>query len=145
MKLQFDANLLYQEQAVSAAVGLFRGQTPKQSNFTVEAYSGQVGMLDSAHGIGNKLELDAEELLSNLQEVQLRNGIRQTKTLAAGKYDFDIEMETGTGKTYVYLRSIFELNKAYGFANSSSLYPAWPSRRACINPCRSPGSISKPL
>ena len=124
MKLQFDANLQYQEQAIAAAVNLFRGQTPKQSNFTVEAYSGQIGLLDSKHGIGNKLELDEEEILANLQDVQLRNGIRQTKALSAGKYDFDIEMETGTGKTYVYLRSIFELNKAYGFSKFIIVVPS---------------------
>ena len=124
MKLQFDANLAYQEQDVSSVVDLFRGQTPKQSNFTVAAYSGQMGLLDSEHGIGNRLELDEEDILQNLQEIQLQNGIAQTKSLTAGKYDFDIEMETGTGKTYVYLRAIFELNKAYGFSKFIIVVPS---------------------
>lgn len=124
MKLQFDANLQYQEQAIASVIDLFRGQTPKQANFTVSAYAGQMGLFESEHGIGNKLELDEEDILLNLQEVQLRNGLAQTKSLSAGKYDFDIEMETGTGKTYVYLRSIFELNKAYGFSKFTIVVPS---------------------
>lgn len=126
MKLQFDANLEYQEQAVSSVVDLFRGQTPKQSNFTVSLYNtmeGQ-GTFFSTTGIGNKLELDEEDILDNLNEVQLRNGLKQSTALEHGKYDFDIEMETGTGKTYVYLRTIFELNKAYGFTKFIIVVPS---------------------
>ena len=123
MKLQFDANLHYQEQAVSAVVDLFRGQTPKQSNFTVSNYSDQ-GTMFTDNGVGNKLELVEEEILENLQAVQLRNGLPQTKTLKKGAYDFDIEMETGTGKTYVYLRTIFELNKTYGFKKFIIVVPS---------------------
>ena len=123
MKLQFDANLHYQEQAVSAVVDLFRGQTPKQSSFTISNYSDQ-GTMYTDNGIGNKLELVDEEILENLQAVQLRNGLPQTKTLKKGAYDFDIEMETGTGKTYVYLRTIFELNKVYGFKKFIIVVPS---------------------
>lgn len=123
MKLQFDANLHYQEQAVSAVVDLFRGQTPKQSSFTISNYSDQ-GTMYTDNGIGNKLELVDEEILENLQAVQLRNGLPQTKALKKGAYDFDIEMETGTGKTYVYLRTIFELNKAYGFKKFIIVVPS---------------------
>ena len=69
MKLQFDANLQYQEQAVSAVVDLFRGQTPKQANFTVSNYSSQ-GTMFTDNGIGNKLELteDAFELAGAVRE-----------------------------------------------------------------------------
>ncbi|MBQ3161620.1 MAG: DEAD/DEAH box helicase family protein [Oscillospiraceae bacterium] len=125
MKLQFDANLEYQEQAVSSVVDLFRGQTPKQSNFTVSMYDsmGQ-GTFFSSTGIGNKLELDEEDILDNLKEVQLRNGLKQSTALEHGKYDFDIEMETGTGKTYVYLRTIFELNANYGFTKFIIVVPS---------------------
>lgn len=126
MKLQFDANLEYQEQAVSSVVDLFRGQTPKQSNFTVSLYDtmeGQ-GTFFTTTGIGNKLELDEEDILDNLKDVQLRNGLKQSTALEHGKYDFDIEMETGTGKTYVYLRTIFELNKAYGFTKFIIVVPS---------------------
>ena len=123
MKLQFDANLHYQEQAVSAVVDLFRGQTPRQSNFTVSNYSDQ-GTMFTDNGVGNRLELVEDEILENLQAVQLRNGLPQTKALKKGAYDFDIEMETGTGKTYVYLRTIFELNKAYGFKKFIIVVPS---------------------
>ena len=138
MKLRFDANLQYQQQAISAVVDLFSGQTPKQSLFTVQTYSTpvtetQTSMLEqqtsmdismSKMGIGNRLELTEDEILENLQEVQLRNGLPQTKTLKAGHYDFDIEMETGTGKTYVYLRTVMELNKAYGFTKFVIVVPS---------------------
>ena len=124
MKLKFDKDLKYQNDAIASVVNLFQGQTPMQTNFTVSAYNGQVGIFDSANGIGNRLELDAEEILHNLQEIQLRNGLPQTKNLKAGKYDFDIEMETGTGKTYVYLRTILELNKNYGFSKFIIVVPS---------------------
>jgi type III restriction enzyme len=124
MKLKFDKNLEYQQQAIASVVDLFRGQTPMQTNFTVSAYSGQIGLFDTENGIGNRLELDEEEILKNLQEVQLRNGLPQTKTLKAGNYDFDIEMETGTGKTYVYLRTILELHRNYGFSKFIIVVPS---------------------
>lgn len=95
MKLKFDKNLEYQQQAIASVVDLFRGQTPMRTNFTVSAYSGQIGLFDTENGIGNRLELDEDEILKNLQEVQLRNGLPQTKYLKSGMYDFDIEMETG--------------------------------------------------
>jgi type III restriction enzyme len=124
MKLQFDKNLEYQQQAIASVVDLFNGQTPMQTNFTVAAYNGQIGLFDTGNGIGNRLELDEEEILKNLQEIQLRNGLPQTKTLKAGNYDFDVEMETGTGKTYVYLRTILELHKNYGFSKFIIVVPS---------------------
>ena len=95
MKLQFDKNLEYQHQAIASIVDLFRGQTPMQTNFTVAPYNGQIGLYDSTNGIGNRLELDEDEILENLQAIQLRNGLAQTKSIKAGMYDFDIDMETG--------------------------------------------------
>src|SRR5690606_25688930 len=124
MKLQFDKNLEYQQQAVASVVDLFRGQTPMQTNFTVSAYNGQIGVFDTENGIGNRLELDEEEILKNLQEVQLRNGLPQTKFLKAGEYNIDIEMESGTGNTYDYLSKIFELNKNYGISKFIIVAPS---------------------
>lgn len=124
MKLKFDSNLEYQEHAVSSIVDLFRGQLPKQANFTVSQGLGQIGMYDSKNGIGNRIDIDEEDILKNLQEVQLRNGLPQTKKLTKGKYEFDVEMETGTGKTYVYLRTIMELNKNYGFLKFIIVVPS---------------------
>jgi type III restriction enzyme len=126
MKLQFNPDLVYQHQAVAAVTDLFLGQTPCQSNFTVsDALAGGLpGLMETRNGIGNKLELSEEDILRNLQAVQLRNGLPPTAKLAHGRYDFDIEMETGTGKTYVYLRSIFELHKAYGFTKFVIVVPS---------------------
>lgn len=124
MKLKFDSDLEYQQQAISSVVDLFRGQTPAQSNFTVTSAPGQIGIFDTDLGIGNKLELDEDDILKNLQDIQLRNGLPQTKALKAGQYDFDVEMETGTGKTYVYLRTIFEMNKQYGFTKFIIVVPS---------------------
>ena len=84
MKLQFDSKLEYQNQAISSVVDLFKGQSPMQSLFSVGYYgqiAGQIGMIGTDNGIGNRLELDTEEILENLKEIQLRNGLHQNKTL----------------------------------------------------------------
>ena len=73
-------------------------------------------------GIGNRLTLLDDELLANLHAIQLRHGLPPSGTLASG--DFTVEMETGTGKTYVYLRTIFELNKRYGFTKFVIVVPS---------------------
>ncbi|MEA5087259.1 MAG: DEAD/DEAH box helicase family protein [Methanocorpusculum sp.] len=122
MKLIFDANLPYQQQAIQSTVELFTGQPSVNSEFTV-ARVGQTGLFDGATGIGNDLRLTHNEILANLQNIQLKNGLPQTKSLNPKKYDFDIEMETGTGKTYVYLRTILELRKRYGFAKFIIVVP----------------------
>lgn len=124
MKLKFDPNLEYQDFAISSALDLFKGQTPAQSNFTVLSYGAQVGLFDAGQGIGNRLELIDEEILENLKQVQLRNGLPLSEDLNIKRLDFDIEMETGTGKTYVYLKSIFELNKKYGFCKFIIVVPS---------------------
>jgi len=126
MKLQFDANLDYQGQAVSSIIDLFKGQVQSQSLFTVfyggGEENGQTGMRFTRNGIGNKVDLDDDEILTNLQGIQLRNGIKQSQQLVSR--DFDIEMETGTGKTYVYLKSILELHKDYGFTKFIIVVPS---------------------
>ena len=73
-------------------------------------------------GYGNRLRLLDEELLENVRTIQLKNGLKQSKDLPSR--DFTIEMETGTGKTYVYLRSIFEMNKLYGFTKFIIVVPS---------------------
>ncbi len=122
MKLKFDANLHYQKQAIDSVIDLFCGQATRQANFSVTWHPARIAFTE--HGIGNRLELDEEEILENLQAVQLRNGLPQTKSLKVGHYDFDIEMETGTGKTYVYLRTILELHKNYGFSKFIIVVPS---------------------
>ena len=126
MKLHFEPDLPYQMQAIEAVCDLFRGQEINRTEFTVtrDALNSQQAM-DFAQndlGIGNRLQLLDDELLTNLQSVQLANALPPSTTLPSG--DFTIEMETGTGKTYVYLRTIFELNKRYGFTKFVIVVPS---------------------
>jgi len=130
MKIKFNPDLNYQKDAIDAVVGVFEGQEICQTTFTVTTpnidVSGQEDIFSSQNindlGIGNRLRLIEEELLENTQHVQLINGLKQSKDLA-GK-DFTVEMETGTGKTYVYLRSIFEMHQAYGFTKFIIVVPS---------------------
>ncbi len=126
MKLHFDSNLEYQLNAISAVCDLFNGQETCHTEFTVtkSALDGQfLPGFDSELGIGNRLLLLKEEIIKNLSEVQMRNGMIPTTATELPR-DFTIEMETGTGKTYVYLRTIFELNKRFGFSKFVIVVPS---------------------
>ena len=126
MKLHFEPNLDYQRQAVEAVCDLFRGQEVCRTEFTVTRNSvddqGRLGFVENDLGTGNRLSLHDDEILKNLQDVQLQNGLPPSDVLDSG--DFTVEMETGTGKTYVYLRTIFELNKRYGFTKFVIVVPS---------------------
>ena len=128
MKLHFEDNLDFQLTAIKAVTDLFRGQDINRTEFTVSNPVDQTGQtvlagtVESTLGIGNRLRLQDDELLENLRDIQLKNGLYPSSSLATG--DFTIEMETGTGKTYVYLRSIFELNKRYGFTKFMIVVPS---------------------
>jgi type III restriction enzyme len=126
MKFHFEPNLDYQHTAVEAVCDLFRGQEICRTEFTVtrDALAAQQTMAfaQSDLGIGNRLQLLDDELLTNLANIQIRNGLRPSASLASG--DFTVEMETGTGKTYVYLRTIFELNRRYGFTKFVVVVPS---------------------
>lgn len=128
MKLHFEDNLDYQRAAIDSVTDLFQGQDICRTEFTVSKLvdpTGQTkfeGMEESTLGIGNRLRLLDDEILENLKEIQLRNGLRPSESLASG--NFTVEMETGTGKTYVYLRTIFELNKRYGFTKFVIVVPS---------------------
>ena len=130
MKLHFESDLPYQAAAIEAVCDLFRGQEVCRSEFTVtlrvadtSALQGSFeGMQDTDHGgIGNRLTLLDDEIGSNLSAIQLRNGLPPSDKLSG---DFTVEMETGTGKTYVYLRSAFELNRRYGFTKFVVVVPS---------------------
>lgn len=138
MKLHFEPDLDYQMQAIEAVCDLFRGQEVCRTEFTVtmkapmpvgsDLFPGTqpeqmtLGMAESDLGVGNRLTLLDDELHKNLADIQLRGGLPPSSALASG--DFTVEMETGTGKTYVYLRSIFELNKRYGFSKFVIVVPS---------------------
>ncbi|MEQ1792959.1 MAG: DEAD/DEAH box helicase family protein [Nitrospira sp.] len=126
MKLHFEPNLDYQHTAIESVCDLFRGQEICRTEFTVtrDALSTQQAMAFAQNdlGIGNRLHLLDDEILGNLCDIQIRNGLKPSSSLASG--DFTVEMETGTGKTYVYLRTIFELNRRYGFTKFVIVVPS---------------------
>jgi type III restriction enzyme len=124
MKLHFNADLDYQRDAIASVVDLFEGQETCQTNFTVAKFEidAQTELYQSDLGIGNRLKLLDEDILKNLNNIQLRNGLSVTTELS--DMNFTIEMETGTGKTYVYLRTIFELNRKYGFTKFIIVVPS---------------------
>jgi len=123
MKIQFESNLNYQNSAIDSIVNIFEGQEICQSNFSVSRMTDNLfHSIDNELGIGNRLELLDEEILLNIQNIQLKNGLAQSKEL--NSMDFSVEMETGTGKTYVYLKSIFKLNEKYGFTKFIIVVPS---------------------
>ena len=83
---------------------------------------GRLAFAQNNLGVGNRLTLLDDEVLANLKDIQLRSGLPPSQCLESG--DFTVEMETETGKTYVYLRTIFELNKRYGFTKSVIVVPS---------------------
>src|SRR5438067_9069284 len=126
MKLQFDANQPFQLDAINAVADLLEGQPQGAPDFSVVqtgAWEGLfAGQVRSELGAGNQLLLPDTKLRANAREIQLRNDIEVSDPNAALEawelFDapanrvrncphFSVEMETGTGKTYVYLRTIF--------------------------------------
>lgn len=124
MKLSFESNLSYQQEAVQSVVGLFEGQTAEESAFP---YNINFNLID---GIANQLVLSEEQILKNLQTVQEGNELTASEKLDG--MHFSVEMETGTGKTYVYLRTIYELNRKYGFKKFVIVVPSIAIREGVL-------------
>ncbi len=123
MKLRFESDLDYQRQAMEAVTGLFRGQEVSHDEFRLgPGPQRSLPAIEANLGIGNSLLLSDEALLANLRDVQWQNGLPLSESLASR--DFTVEMETGTGKTYVYLRTIFELYRRYGFSKYVIVVPS---------------------
>ena len=125
MKLKFK-HQDFQTDAVNAVVDLFAGQESAHSTFSVET-GAQVQMSGmNEMGFGNGLVIDDNALLENMHTVQKRNNLPITDD--AKTHQFSIEMETGTGKTYVYTKTIFELNRKYGLTKFIIVVPSVPIR-----------------
>jgi type III restriction enzyme len=137
MKLKFDANLEYQLEAISAVTGLFEGLPTRGNGFEIN-FRARGGMLFNELGAGNQLTLEPEQLLKNLHAVQERNAVPKSRSLVENgdTYEFanfSVEMETGTGKTYVYLRTLFELNRKYGFKKFIVVVPSVAIREGVLS------------
>ena len=137
MRLKFK-NQAFQTDAVNAVVDLFTGQEKTQSTFSV-VDERQTSLLPEM-GQGNALYIDQETLTANMHTVQKRNNLPLTPS--AKDCQFCIEMETGTGKTYVYTKTIFELNRKYGFTKFVIVVPSVAIREGVYKSFRSRRSIS---
>jgi type III restriction enzyme len=139
MTLQFDAEQAYQQAAVQAVVTAFAGQPLSPEPLEVGLGTPATGSLAySETGIANRLVLAEEQLLANIQQGQAARGLPVSTELtpcafqsAEGDTDdaslplnLTVEMETGTGKTYVYLRTIYELHRTYGFRKFVIVVPS---------------------
>ena len=141
MKLKFKIQQ-YQTDAVQSVVDVFKGQ-PNQANLSYKMDKGKLYIVDSKSqniklvqtglyaddGLGyknNRLAIDKVALFDNIRQVQLANNIHQDEKLVdkLGACQLDVEMETGTGKTYVYIKTMFELNKHYGWTKFIVVVPS---------------------
>ncbi len=128
MKLKFDSGLDYQHEAIRSVTDLFEGLPQASAGFQID-FGKTEGSMFNELGIGNNLILSPDQLHKNLHTVQFRNNVPKSRKLVEESYpyqfpNFSVEMETGTGKTYVYLRTIFELNKLYGFKKFIIVVPS---------------------
>ncbi|MET4073647.1 DEAD/DEAH box helicase family protein [Hymenobacter sp. UYCo722] len=144
MKLQFDSSQDYQLDAVRAVVDVFAGQPLGEGGFDTSFQQEGASLEFTERGVGNQLVLSDEQLLENIQKVQKRNGVGRSAELAATTLsqggatvtiglNLTVEMETGTGKTYTYLRTIYELNKQYGFRKFVVVVPSVAIREGTLH------------
>lgn len=129
MKLHFDSNQEYQIDAIKAIIDIFEGQALQGGDFEFSVST--PGALLSENGLGNRLTLSEEQILTNVKSIQGRNEIKEVVNELRG-LNFSVEMETGTGKTYVYLRTIYELNKLYGFKKFVIVVPSIAIREGVL-------------
>ena len=147
MKIQFDPNQPFQRDAVAAVTDLFDGQPCGAPEYAVIKLGEFLGQDHTGLGVGNRLLLAEARLRENLRAVQTRNDIEVADPTAAPEawdlFDgpanrtrtcphFSVEMETGTGKTYVYLRTIFELSRRYGFQKFTIVVPSVAIREGVL-------------
>lgn len=119
LEFKYSSDQAHQINAVNAVCDLFRGQEFISAEFTAYAeeidFGGGAKTIATTIGHANGLHVSPRQLSENLRAVQEDNSLAPTSDTTEGRLrDFTIEMETGTGKTYVYIRTIYELNKRYG-------------------------------
>lgn len=130
----------YQTEAVESTIRIFEGQPKvealsyirdlgrlKDSNIQIKlTEEGRFESLDNQGFKNQELMIDDGTILNNVRKIQKENNIKQSSTLvrSQGRPAFDIEMETGTGKTYVFIKTMFELNKRYGWTKFIIVVPS---------------------
>ena len=134
----------YQTDAVEAIVKVFEGQgyhsglgyirdlgsleIPQQKQLSLlgDEFGEQIELEDSTGYKNEDISLTDDRLLQNIRNLQSQNNIKQSPSLVKdlGRCSLDIEMETGTGKTYVYIKTMFELNKRYGWSKFIVVVPS---------------------
>ena len=155
MKFKFKTQK-YQVDAIKSIIDVFKGQQYHERSeytldkgidttnktyekielFATDNEGNEIDPNDVDLGFANALiELSKEDLLKNIREIQNLANIKESTSLCnkLGKVELDIEMETGTGKTYVYIRSMFELNKTYGFSKFIVVVPSIAIREGVEN------------
>ncbi len=143
LKLQFDPELPHQVDAVNAVADLFTGLIGERGR-TVRIGSAPEGELEIVEeGLANPASIEEaafeQALLENLCEIQRRNGLEESTALDG--VNFTVEMETGTGKTYVYLRTIFELHRRYGLSKFVIVVPSVAIREGTLASLKTIGPL----
>lgn len=123
---QFDDKLEYQENAIRSVVDLFKGVS-RQDEGAIYRNANRIKKFGEGDPVRNPKIVKPTRLLNNLREVQLKNMLIMDNELKDN--NFTVEMETGTGKTYVYLRTILELYKTYGFTKFMIVVPSVAIRK----------------
>lgn len=132
----------FQLQAVKSITDVFNGQPNEASRFTLDRgvrqkpeYVGDLTQqITQEPDVGfknNPIKLLDHEILENIQNVQRQNGLKVSEKLE-GKYNLTVEMETGTGKTYTYIRTMFELYKKYGWSKFIVIVPSIAIREGVL-------------
>jgi type III restriction enzyme len=130
VKIKFDSNQDFQLDAIRSVVDVFAGQplTRASLQWQSDALGGE---LLTEMGVGNSLVLSDEAILRNVRKIQTQNELEPAAELQG--FHFSVEMETGTGKTYVYLRTLFELNARYGWKKFIIVVPSVAIREGVLN------------
>src|SRR5690554_2800174 len=134
MKLQFNPNLDFQNEAIESIFNIFEGQETYESQFTVNkpTPTGQLKFSESDVGFGNRLSLTQNEIYNNVVAIQRKNQLPVSDPEEVQKMRFCVEMETGTGKTYVYLKTIMELYQKNGFNKFIIIVPSVSIREGVL-------------
>ncbi|MEM9885824.1 MAG: DEAD/DEAH box helicase family protein [Bacteroidota bacterium] len=135
MKFKFDHNQDYQLAAIKAVTDVFQGQPLAKGDFQLSIGRGEgifSAQMQSEKGFGNRLLIDEEVVYQNVKAIQAAHHIQAAYPPSFKGKNFSIEMETGTGKTYVYLRSAFELNAKYGFKKFIIVVPSVAIREGVL-------------